>query len=280
MADENKLFAKQFDYLVCVDSDGCAMDTMDSKHHTCFGPIALSIWEIADAENNLALWERINLYSATRGINRFKGLLLFFEELAQKGIKIEDLSSLQEWVSNATEHSNRSLGYAIEAHPESECLKKALDWSVQVNLAIGKMPLSEPFPGVAQTLAGIARTADIAVVSSANAEALAEEWERCGLRASVKALLSQNEGSKADCIARLVRAGYISSRVLMVGDAPGDLAAAQENHIHFFPILVKQETQSWERLQAEAIPRFLSGSFDRDYQTLLNTQFTYHLDNH
>ena len=25
-------------YLVCVDSDGCAMDTMDIKHKRCFGP--------------------------------------------------------------------------------------------------------------------------------------------------------------------------------------------------------------------------------------------------
>ena len=28
-------FVKQKDYLVCVDSDGCAMDTMDVKHFNC-----------------------------------------------------------------------------------------------------------------------------------------------------------------------------------------------------------------------------------------------------
>ena len=31
-------FLKTQDYLVCVDSDGCAMDTMDIKHFKCFGP--------------------------------------------------------------------------------------------------------------------------------------------------------------------------------------------------------------------------------------------------
>lgn len=33
---ELKDFAKRKDYLVCVDSDGCAMDTMDIKHFKCF----------------------------------------------------------------------------------------------------------------------------------------------------------------------------------------------------------------------------------------------------
>ena len=29
---------KEHDYLICIDSDGCAMDTMNSKHFDCFGP--------------------------------------------------------------------------------------------------------------------------------------------------------------------------------------------------------------------------------------------------
>lgn len=31
-------FAKTKDFLICIDSDGCAMDTMDIKHFRCFGP--------------------------------------------------------------------------------------------------------------------------------------------------------------------------------------------------------------------------------------------------
>ena len=31
-------YTKQKDFLICVDSDGCAMDTMDIKHFRCFGP--------------------------------------------------------------------------------------------------------------------------------------------------------------------------------------------------------------------------------------------------
>ncbi len=31
-------YEKDKEYLICIDSDGCAMDTMDVKHIRCFGP--------------------------------------------------------------------------------------------------------------------------------------------------------------------------------------------------------------------------------------------------
>ncbi len=37
-------FARKNEYLVCVDSDGCAMDTMDIKHINCFGPCMIDEW--------------------------------------------------------------------------------------------------------------------------------------------------------------------------------------------------------------------------------------------
>ena len=39
-------FERKKDYLVCIDSDGCAMDTMDIKHHRCFGPCMVEEWEL------------------------------------------------------------------------------------------------------------------------------------------------------------------------------------------------------------------------------------------
>ena len=37
-------FVRKHDYLVCVDSDGCAMDTMNCKHFHCFGPCMVDEW--------------------------------------------------------------------------------------------------------------------------------------------------------------------------------------------------------------------------------------------
>ena len=66
-------FKRKHDFLVCVDSDGCAMDTMDIKHIRCFGPCMVAEWGLSEWEEPiLARWNDINLYSMTRGINRFK----------------------------------------------------------------------------------------------------------------------------------------------------------------------------------------------------------------
>ena len=37
-------YTKQKRYAVCVDSDGCAMDTMNIKHIRCFGPLLVEEW--------------------------------------------------------------------------------------------------------------------------------------------------------------------------------------------------------------------------------------------
>ena len=62
-------------YLICIDSDGCAMDTMNSKHIKCFGPYMVKEWGLETWETSvLNRWNEVNLYTMTRGINRFQGL--------------------------------------------------------------------------------------------------------------------------------------------------------------------------------------------------------------
>ncbi len=69
-------------YLICVDSDGCAMDTMTVKHVKCFGPCMVEEWNLQKwAEPILNRWNEMNLYSMTRGINRFKGLAAALTEI-------------------------------------------------------------------------------------------------------------------------------------------------------------------------------------------------------
>ena len=43
-------FQRRHDFLVCVDSDGCAMDTMDCKHIHCFGPCMVAEWGLREWE--------------------------------------------------------------------------------------------------------------------------------------------------------------------------------------------------------------------------------------
>ena len=263
-------FVKNREYLVCVDSDGCAMDTMDIKHFRCFGPCMVEEWGLEKwAQPILARWNEINLYTMTRGVNRFKGLAMALDEINAQYTAIEGLDELKAWAASVPELSNGALEKALPA-AQGPCLAKALSWSKKVNAAINALPESEkkPFDGAAAGLAAAHAAADVAVVSSANREAVEEEWARCGLLGSVDVLCCQDAGSKAACIAQLKAKGYAPDHILMVGDAPGDKAAAEKNGVWFYPILVRHEAESWAELVSTALARLTSGAYAPYGETL------------
>ena len=261
-------FEKKKEYLICVDSDGCAMDTMDIKHIRCFGPCMVDEWELSQwGEAILKRWNDINLYTMTRGINRFKGLVKMLTEVNTEYCEIEDLASLEKWVEESDELSNPALKKAIEA-TDSVCLKKALSWSQNVNESINQLPfeVKKPFEGVKEGLAHAHEYADVAIVSSANLQAVVEEWELYGLLDHVDVILAQNAGSKAYCIQELVKHGYDKEKVMMTGDAPGDHDAAKKNGVFYYPILVRHEKESWIEFKETAVSRLVDGTYGGEYQ--------------
>lgn len=261
-------------YLVCVDSDGCAMDTMNVKHKFCFGPELLNVWDLEPWRTEvLKIWDTINLYSKTRGINRFLGLELALSTYADMGILKEDISDLAKWVDESSELSNRALELKAK-ETGSPILFKALNWSERVNESISRLPKDDkPFTGVKEGLEELSRHADIVVVSSANREAVEAEWSRHGLTGCLKAIMTQDMGSKAHCIGLQLEEGYEKSCVLMTGDAPGDLKAAEENEVCFYPILPGKEEFSWNRLRTEGFPRLTDGTYQGEYQKQLIQEF-------
>ena len=52
----------------------------------------------------------------------------------------------------------------------------------------------------------------------------------------------------------------------MMGDAPGDLAAAHASGALFFPINPGYEADSWERFYQEGYRKFLDGTFAGKYE--------------
>ncbi|MCI6465575.1 MAG: HAD family hydrolase [Faecalicatena sp.] len=261
-------FEKKKEFLICVDSDGCAMDTMDLKHIRCFGPCLTEEWGLEEwKEPILKRWNEINLYSMTRGINRFKGLAKMLREIQEKYTDIEDLDSLEKWVEESPELSNAALAQAIR-NGGGISLQKALSWSVRVNQKIDNLPFNvkRPFEGVKEALEYAHEKADIAVVSSANLQAVKEEWDIYGLTKHVDILLSQEAGSKAFCIGELMKKGYDKSKILMAGDAPGDYEAAVKNGVLFYPIFVRREKKSWEEFLSDGFLRLMDGSYEGAYQ--------------
>jgi len=61
--------------------------------------------------------------------------------------------------------------------------------------------------------------------------------------------------------------------VMLIGDAPGDLRAAQAVNGYFFPIMPGKEEESWRQLADEGLARFLDGTFGGAYQQKLIAEF-------
>ena len=261
-------YQKKKDYLICVDSDGCAMDTMDIKHIRCFGPCMVTEWGLEEWKDAiLTRWNEINLYTMTRGINRFKGLALMLREIHETYTPIQDVDVLETWVENSKELSSGALQKAMETN-DSVILKKALSWSQHVNASINELPfeVKKPFEGVKEGLAYAHQFADVAIVSSANLQAVLEEWELYGLLEHVDIVMSQNVGSKAYCIQELLKKGYDTEKVFMAGDALGDYEAAEKNHVFYYPILVRHEKESWSEFRDQAVDKLVDGTYGGDYQ--------------
>lgn len=254
--------------LVCIDSDGCAFDTMELKHKECFCPATVHAWGLQPISKYVReAWEYGNLYSKHRGRSRFHEILLTFDLLAERkeirayGFTLPDVAPLREWVENAPLLNNEELA----RHAENPVLRRTLSWSLEINERVAEMVHGvPPFPGVRESLAKLASQADIAIVSATPREALAREWREHDLMRFVRKLCAQEDGTKTQCIHALAQ-HYSPEDILMIGDAPGDMQAAQANGILFYPILPGRELDSWREFAEEGAGRFLSGRFAGSY---------------
>ena len=260
-------FERKHDFLVCVDSDGCVMDTMNCKHFNCFGPCMVAEWGLDAWKNEiLARWNVINLFSMTRGINRFKGLAMALGEIDKQYKPITGIAALQHWTDTAPALSNDGVAKAAAEATDAEAkliLEKALSWSKAVNASIVALDesLKIPFAGAKEGLAAAHSFADVAMVSSANRDAVEEEWGKFGLLEHTDIVLAQDVGSKAACIKGMLKFGYDPNKVVMIGDAPGDCDAAEKNSVHYYPILVNHEKESWDEAIAVAFDKLKTGEY-------------------
>jgi histidinol phosphatase-like enzyme len=86
-------------------------------------------------------------------------------------------------------------------------------------------------------------------------------------------ICGQEIGTK-EYILRLGSAGkYPSDKKLMIGDAPGDLEAAQAVGALFYPINPGHEEESWEKFYKEGYKRFLEGTYSGEYEKRLIEDF-------
>jgi len=277
-------FDKRHDFLVAVDSDGCAFDTMEIKHKECFIPNFIRFFGLqAVSKYARECAEFANLYSKTRGANRFPAYLRSLDLLAERrevsarGFNVPTVPGLREWVQRETKLGTKTIGPEAERTGDPD-LKLGHAWSAAVDESIDQMVNGvTPYPGVRGALQTLSQQADLIVCSSTPSSALQSEWNEHKIAPFMQAICGQEAGSKAESLQTCLEMGYQPDKMLMIGDAPGDMKAARQVGCRYFPINPGHEEQSWKRFNTEAMAQFFDGSYAGEFEVSLIADFESHL---
>lgn len=271
---------RKHDFLVAIDSDGCAFDSMEIKHKECFIPQFINHFHLqAVAKAARECGEFANLYSNTRGMNRFPAYVKALDwmqhhpQVISRKFQIPQFQGLRDWLQRETKLSSKSVTAEFEKTQDPD-LKIAAKWSRAVDEMIAEFIHGvPPFPVVRESLAAMVKDADVIVCSATPVAALEKEWAEHDIKPFVSKIYGQEAGLKTEILAEKVALGYEPTRMLMLGDSPGDMKAGLFHGILCYPILPGQEEQSWERFYHEAYPKFIAGTFEGEYQAALLAEF-------
>lgn len=276
-------FEPQHEFFVGIDSDGCVFNSMEVKHNDCFSVNLVKHFGLASISRQVhQAWDFVNLYSTTRGTNRFKAILLvcdFLREmsLVQKmGVAVPELSHLREWSETETKLGNPALQASIDSATgeRRDELSQVMAWSLGVNESVAEIVYNlPPFPGVRETLQRLQGKSDVIVVSATPDEALIREWAEHEIDAYVALIAGQEMGTKTEHLTITTKDRYPENHVLMLGDSPGDLKAARDVGALFFPVNPGSEDTSWQLFLDEAMDKFFNGQYAGTYEDALIDKF-------
>lgn len=267
------------DFFIGIDSDGCVFDSMEIKHKECFAPVFIKYFHLqAVSKYARETWEFVNLYSRTRGANRFPALsralnlLRARHEVIARNVAVPDTRALDEWIARETKLGNATL--AAEVKNGNQALARVKAWSDAVNACIEDMVHGvPPFPLVRECLEKIQSRADAMVISQTPTPALEREWAEHGINQYVEVIAGQEMGTKAEHLKYAAAGKYPAQKILMIGDAPGDYDAAKSNGALFYPIDPGSEERCWKRFHDEALDRFFAGTYAGEYEAKLVKEF-------
>ena len=272
-------FQPKHDFFIGIDSDGCVFDSMEIKHKECFAPMFVKHHNLqAVSKYAREVWDFVNLYSKTRGANRFPALTRALNllrdrpEVQARNVNVPSYPALDEWMERETKLGNATL--AAEVEGGNEGLAHIKVWSDGVNEQVAEIVHGvPPFPLLRQTLEKALGQADMMVISQTPCDALEREWAEHDISKFVEIIAGQEMGTKTEHLKFAAVDNYAADKILMIGDAPGDHKAAKANGVLFFPILPGREEDSWERLHGEALDRFFAGTYAGEYEEELFAEF-------
>lgn len=274
-----KDFTPSKEFFVGIDSDGCIFDSMEIKHKECFAPMFIKHFELqAVSKYAREVWEFVNLYSKTRGANRFPALsralnlLRARPQVIARNVRVANTNSVDDWIARESKLGNATL--AAEVKNGNQGLEQVKRWSDAVNHAVEDIVRGvPPFPLVPESLEKLTQKADAMCISQTPADALKREWAEHGIDRFARIIAGQEMGTKTEHLKFAAKDKYPTQKILMIGDAPGDFKAAKTNGALFFPIIPGREEDSWKRLFNEGLNRFFAGTYAGDYEAKLVKEF-------
>ncbi len=266
---------------VGLDSDGCVVDTMAAKQHGFLQPMLVETLGLeAQREAYFACADFVNLHSEYRGITRFRAIFLsltFFNRhpaVRAAGFPPVPLADLEAFVESGLPQSSDALEGWLRTHP-SELLGRLLRWSHAVNAAIlGSGTVFPAYEGAREALRRMRGRSETGIVSQSPERVLRQDWEAHGLLTFVDHVAGQEVGDKVAQLTALTDGRFPRDRVLMVGDAFGDLRAARAFGCRFYPILPGREETSWTRFNDEVYPAFAEGAYSPEHEAALVADFS------
>src|SRR3954468_2305063 len=216
-----KGFKPSKEFFIGIDSDGCVFDSMEIKHKECFTPMFIKHFNLQAASKYAReVWEFVNLYSKTRGANRFPALsralnlLRKRPQVIARKVSVPDTKALDEWIARESKLGNATL--AAEVKNGNKGLEQVKRWSDAVNAAIEDIVKGvPPFPLVTESLQKITTKADAMCISQTPAEALKREWAEHNIERFVAMIAGQEMGTKTDHLRLAAKDKYTANKILM-----------------------------------------------------------------
>ena len=259
-------------YIVGIDADGTIFDTMNIKHKEVFWQCMMKRWDVPDPDGKiLAAAEKINLYSKSRGVNRFPGLLSVMEICPTlAGL---DKSPLSDFINSGYPMSNAGLEKYISDGHNDDLLADVLAWSRDIDRVFAeKTEGLMPFRGADKAIRKMAEKVDVVIVSSASGAILERDLESAALTGCITKIMGQECGKKHEQL-EAVKASLASDRVLMIGDAISDCDAARRVGAYFYPIIPGSEERSWQEFLDKYLESFISDEYHSSHEDALYQEF-------
>ena len=272
-------FKPKHDFFIGIDSDGCVFDSMEIKHKECFTPMFVKHHKLqAISKYAREVWDFVNLYSKTRGANRFPALVRALNLLRERSevkarkVNVPSYPALENWIKRESKLGNATL--AAEVDGGNEDLSHIKIWSDAINEQVSDIVHGvPPFPLLQDTLDKSLNKADMMVISQTPCDALERVSAEHDISKYVEIIAGQEMRTKTEHLKYSAVNKYDSNKILMIGDAPGDHKAAKDNKVLFYPIIPGNEEHSWERLYTEALDRFFTGTYEGKYEEKLFSEF-------